>query len=162
MDYGIYQNQVSLVPLLSLETSLPVKAAYLEAMRLNARLVEERLGKFRKYDPGQHTADYRLAAWRQDPAKGGRPKSLDAEFPTVREPCEAMCVILLAADKHLVEPEESPNDRLTLDWIREQCRELLSTYHYDKLRTFGMIYAEVAYWRAVKLGLFKYDPKLKP
>ena len=39
--YGaIWQTQYSLIPLLELETDVAVKAAYLEAMRLNARIMK--------------------------------------------------------------------------------------------------------------------------
>lgn len=155
MVYGILQNQVSLLPLHALETSLPVKAMYLEAIRLNARLVEDRLTDFRKYDPAKHTEAYELGAWRKDPNIGGRTQNLADELRTVRAPCEAMCVMLLAADKDLVEPQDTPSIQLHRAWLSDQCRELLSTYDYDKMRTYSMIYADVAYWRAVKLGLFK-------
>jgi hypothetical protein len=40
--WAILQNQYSLVPLFELETDITIKAAYLEAMRINARIVERR------------------------------------------------------------------------------------------------------------------------
>ena len=159
MVYGILQNQVSLLPLHALETSLPVRALYQEAIQVNARVVEDRFADFQKYDPTKHTEAYELAAWRKDPSIGGRTPNLADELRTVRAPCEAMCVMLLAADKHLVEPQDTPSIQLHRAWLRDQCRELLSTYDYDKMRTYSMIYAEIAYWRAVKLGLFQHQSK---
>jgi hypothetical protein len=155
--YGIYQNQVSLIPLLQLEGSLSVKAVYLEAMRVNARLAEDSLDAFRQYTPSIHKEDYTLGAWRNDRTKSGRPPSLEAEYPVVRVPCEAMCIILLAADKFLVEPQSAQVDKMYRKWLERECRELLSSYEFSRMRTYALIYAEIAYWQSVRIGLFRHN-----
>lgn len=150
--YGYLQNQVSILPLFELETNLTIKATYLEALRVTSRLAEERLAPYHDYDPAFHLEEYELGAWRKDPKKGGRPHNLQSELHFVRDPCEAMCIILMAEDKHLHTPIETPGIQHKRDWLREECRNLLSTFDYDKMRT----YAEIAYWRAIKLGLFTH------
>lgn len=154
--YGILQNQASLILLLELETSLPIKASYLEAMRLNTNLVSDRVTMFREYNPKIHSDNYKLGGWR----KGENGGLLSIERKPVRDPCEALVVMLLARDKYLTEPYpyKGEQEKLYTDYLRNITRELLSTYDFPKMRTFGAFYAEIAYWLAVKQGLFEYMP----
>lgn len=154
--YGILQNQASLIPLFEVETSLLTKAVYLEAMHLNANIVSDRVTLFREYDPNIHSDNYTLGGWRT--GENPRPGGLSKEFKVVRDPCEALVVMLLAHDKYLIEPYQyqGGKGKLYADYLRNITRELLSTYDFPKMRTFGAFYAEIAYWLAVKQGLFEY------
>lgn len=157
--YCILQDQASLIPLFELETSLAIRAGYLEAIRLNANLVSDRVTLFREYDPDIHSDNYKLGGWRT--GENPRPGGLSKEFNLVRNPCEALVVMLLAHDKYLIEPYpyQGEQDKLYTDYLRNITRELLSTYDFAKMRTFGSFYAEIAYWLAVKQGLFEYMPE---
>jgi hypothetical protein len=146
---------VSLVPLLKLEQDLRVKACYLEAMRLNGIVVQEHLAKIEDYDPSRHTDNYELGQWRQ--GKPGRPDNLQMEVHSVRAPCEAVVVMLQAYGAYLVEPWMDRADQLYRTYLKETCQYLLGTYEYGKMRTFAMLYAEMAYWLAVQLGMFAYE-----
>lgn len=152
--YVILQNQVSLMPLFEIETDMAIKSCYLEAIRLNAKLIEDQVLWFRNYDPNLHTDDYELGRWRV--GEPGLPETMKGCFKPVRSACESMVVMLLANDKYLIEPYEGVQEKFYSDYLRNICRELLLTYDYDKIRTFEMIYAEIAYWFAVKQGMFEY------
>lgn len=172
--YGILQNQVSLMPLLALEDSLPIRACYLEALRLDARLVDDRMAEFRQYRPAIHNDNYTLGGWRVAPGVDPRSAGMQKEFRFVRGPAEALVVMLLANGTHLneplpakqptatknakPEPKPEPNqEELAREYMRKNCRELLTTYDFTKMRTFSCIYPEIAYWLAVKQGLLKYE-----
>lgn len=153
--YSLLQNQVSLIPLFELEGLLPVKNCYLEALRINAKIAEDdRLLVYKDYRADIHTDDYTLGLWR----KGEKPlpEILIDEYRLVRIPSEALLIILLSRNKYLFEPSTGDRDELFTDYLRDICHELLSTYDFKKMRGFGMIYAEIAYWLAVKQNLLVY------
>jgi hypothetical protein len=150
--YGILQNHASILPLLALETDLTWKAVWLEALRLDQRLVESRWQMFRQYDPARHSDDYTLGNWRT----GGdyRSKGLEEEYRTVRIPCEAAVVMLQTREAFLVEPASGVADRLYADHLKNDLRAMLMGYDYERMRTFCMLYAEWAYWLAVRQEIF--------
>lgn len=156
MVYGILQNQVSLLPLLYLEKDFGVKAAYLEAIRLNARLVEERMLGFREYTPAIHTDEYVLGGWRKGEPF---PKNIQQEHRFVRGPSEALVVMLMAQGCDLVEKSPGLQQAFYGKYLKDTTAELLQKLDFDKMRTYSMLYAEMAYWLAAKQGLFTYSPK---
>lgn len=166
--YGILQNQVSLLPLLALEESLPIKACYLEALRLDGRLVEGRMEEFRKYTPAIHDDNYTLGGWRAAPTVDPRSPGMQKEMRTVRGPAEALVLMLMGNGVYLNEPDaarpeakgdpkmEGKSEALYRGYLRDSLREMLTLYDLTKMRTFCCIYPEIAYWLAVKQGLVEY------
>lgn len=158
--FALLQNQASLVPLLQLESSLPLKAAYLEAIRLTAKVVSDRLLLFREYDPEMHDDNYRLGGWRR--GENPRPGSLTTEFRVLRMPSEALIVMLMNHGASLTRPYPGLLDAAVTAELSALSRELLSTYDYPKTRMSDGLYSEVAYWLAVKQGIFKYTAPPAP
>jgi len=152
--FALLQNQASLIPLLELESSILLKAAYLEAIRTTAKVVSDRLVLFREYDPKMHNDNYRLGGWRR--GESSRPGSLTTEFRVLRMPGEALIVMLMSHGASLVTPYAGLLDAGVAKELTDLSRELLSTYNYAKTRMSDGIYSEIAYWLAVKQGLFKY------
>ena len=157
LTYSILQNQVSLIALFELESMIPIQACYLIAIETNAKVVENRVISFKNYSVEIHSDNYSLGGWRigQEP----RPAEMIKEYHLVRVPSEAMFIQLLANNKYLFEPFMGEQDEQYTEYLRNNCRELLSTYDYEKMRTFGFIYAEIVYWLAVKQNLFEYTPE---
>lgn len=153
--YGVLQNQVSLVVLEALERDFRTRACYVEAMRGNAAIVAERSLQFREYSPEIHCDAYELGGWRTGGAH--RPECIDREFGLVRAPAEAMVVMLLAHGRGVFEPARGPLADFDRDRLAGQCRELLSTYDYDRLRLFAILYCEWAYWLAVRRDMFRIE-----
>jgi hypothetical protein len=100
--YSILQNQVSLVALFQIESMIPIKACYLNALETNAKVVETRVTAFTRYPPGMHDDNYTLGGWRfgQEP----RPACMIEEYHLVRVPAEAMYIMLLAEGRYLFGP----------------------------------------------------------
>lgn len=152
--FALLQNQVSLIPLLQLEPSIPLKAAYLEAVRTTAKVVSDRVMLFREYDPKMHNDNYRLGGWRR--GENPRPGSLTTEFRVLRMPSEALIVMLMSHGASLTTPHNGLLDAVVTSKLSDISRELLSTYDYPKTRMSDGLYSEVAYWLAVKQGIFAY------
>ncbi|WP_372935177.1 hypothetical protein [Mariniphaga sediminis] len=151
--YSILQNQASLFPLVQLEKNFPIKANYKNAMNLHAKIAKSsRLMAYQNYRPDIHTDEYDLGLWRV--GKEPRPKNFQEEHLYVREPSEALLIMLFANNNYLLDYEIK--EEKDLEVLRNICRKLISTYEYKKMRRYGLIYTEIAYWLADKQKLLKY------
>lgn len=153
VTYAILQNQVSLVQLAMEEQSLPLRSIYLNALNLGADLVESRVYAYREYTNAIHNDNYVLGGWRT--GGEGRPEGIKAEYPTVRVPCESLVIMLLN-----YQVDRAINPQKTKGMYAQQLAQLVTDvllhYDYPKMRSFALIYAEMAYWIAVKENLLPH------
>ncbi len=152
--YTVLQNQVSLVTLFELEKKIPIRSAYLCAIKLNADVAEEKLGAYKEYKPKVLPDYYHLGGWRND--QDSLPRNIYREYHHVRVPCESMIIMLLSQNLNLIEPFIGINDQKYAAFLREECLKLLSVYDYTKMESTACLYAEIAYWLAVKQNLIMY------
>lgn len=155
--YTVLQNQVALVALFDMEPQLPIRSAYLNALKLNANVAEEKLGAYKKYSPDVLPDCYKLGGWRN--GQDSLPRNIYREYHHVRVPCESMIIMLLAQNQYLTEPYEGMADKRHASFLREECLKMLSAYDYKTMESTACLYAEIAYWLAVKQNLIKYEYK---
>lgn len=152
MGYTLLQNQLSLIPLVKLESSLPMRIFYQEAMKVTAKTIEERLSGFKEYEPQKHSDNYNLEAWKT----GGAVQKGWDNASHIMDPCQAMVVMLLAYDNTYNPSLQGFQDQQYYEYLQKYCRELISTYDYEKMRSCGFLYAEFAYWMGVKQNMFTF------
>lgn len=152
--YSILQNQVSIVQLVMQEQELPTKTAYLNALKVGADVVEPRVYQYIRYDADIHDDNYMLGNWRL--GGEGRSSSMNKEYAAVRVPCEALVVMLLnfQAERALNAHKEQG---LYAKGVTQLVTDVILSYDYSKMRYFGCLYAEMAYWIAVKENLLNYN-----
>jgi len=151
--YALLQQQVSLEALYELEKSAPLKARWLECMRLVARRAEPGLHygvDYEKQDLTMVNMDWR--AWPMESYGGYRvpimPDACRREMRTIRQPAEAALVQFL-----LPRPSLTPKQLAAV-------KSVIAQVDYSKTMTYGLYYTQAAYWRGVRLGLL--DPPSKP
>ncbi len=155
--YTVLQNQVSLITLFELEKEIPIRSAYLCALNLNAKVAEEKLVAYKEYKPETLPDFYQLGGWRSD--QDSLPRNIYREYHQVRVPCESMIIMLLSQNIYLVEPFNGISDKKYVAFLREECLKLLSVYDYTKMESTACLYAEIAYWLAVKQKLLDYQKR---
>ncbi len=153
--YTVLQNQVSLITLFELEKEIPIRSAYLCALNLNAKVAKETLVAYKEYKPETLPDFYQLGGWRN--GQDSLPRNIYREYHQVRVPCESMIIMLLAQNLYLVEPFNGISDKKYAAFLREECLKLLSVYDYTKMESTACLYAEIAYWLAVKQKLLDYQ-----
>ncbi len=154
--YVILQNAASLIPLIALETNDDIRKCYTTSLTACARGMWYAVLACYRYDSEQVASADWDPDWRKRYPpdgfhKGGisfEPPGWQFEDEVVRRPCEAMLVIAYAADH---------DPMMRIDRVREQfahtLRYALTTYEYEKLHSYSLIYAETLYWVALDKGL---------
>ena len=152
--YTILQNQVALVTLFELEKQITIRSAYLCALKMNAEVAEEKLGGYKEYTQEALPDYYQLGGWRN--GQDSLPRNIYREYHQVRVPCESMIIMLLSQNRYLEEPFDGIHAKKYVAFLREECMKLLSVYDYTKMESTACLYAEIAYWLAVKQKLLNY------
>lgn len=121
--WGMLQSQTSLVPLFEIEKDLPIRAAYLEALRAFAKLAENA--------PSDKFSDHANRLGKD--AYGIAPQQLE--------------IILLAENRPLFGPLATKADEAHRQFLADWCRRVLAKTSKTDLAALG------AYWTAVKRGV---------
>ena len=156
--YMVLQTAASLVPLIELETDEGLQDCYIRALNTCARGMWYAIPACYEYDRARiETADW-SPDWRKRYPPGGfhkggirfQPPGWAFEDRTIRQPCEAMMVVLYAADRDPAMQHQPVRDQL-----RTLIRRALMSYDYEMLRSYALVYAEAVYWLAAAKGLIE-------
>ena len=125
--WGMLQSQTSLAVLVEIEEEVTVKAAYLEAMRLLAKLAENT--PWTGYsDHGNH---------------------LSLEDPSIAT--QALEIVLLAQNRGVLDNVVTAADRAYQKELAELCRDVLSKSSRTDISALS------SYWTAIKRGILTAD-----
>jgi len=157
--YAILQTAASLVPLISLESETQIKNQYISALNACARGMWYAIPACYQYEPAciadaDWSPDWRQRYPLEGFHKGGikfLPPGWAYEDGVVRRPCEAMMVVAYAADT-----DAAMKHQVVRDQLRTMIKWALTTYEYERLYSYALVYAEALYWLAVERNLI--DP----
>jgi hypothetical protein len=163
IPYAVLQTAASLVPLIALESDQDIKARYVLALNACARGMWYAVPACYRYDSVRIAAADWSPDWRQRyPPEGFHkgelrfmPPGWAFEDQVVRRPCEAMMVIAYATDTDPAMEHHSVRDQLL-----NVMRWALTTYDYERLHSYALIYAEGLYWLALDKHLIALEPPM--
>lgn len=160
--FCVLQNQISLQPLYSLEQDTRIKTIYENLLNESARRVLDSMLLYRKHDPRNHldkdiqsfNPDWRITfnqisrtsilnwdelhVWLKMQREHVR-KYWDPEYDTIRQPLEAMLIILLSKDRELQKQ------------VLPHYETALQTYSYRDFRyIYGLLMLEEIYYVGVE------------
>ena len=156
--YTVIQTAASLLPLIALESEQNIKNQYVSALNACARGMWYAVPSCYRYE-GERT---RNADWDPDwrkryPPEGFRKGGLKFEPPgwafedeVIRRPCEAMMVVAYGADT-----DPAMKHGVVRDQLLTVIRWALTTYDYEYIHSYALVYAESLYWLAIEKGLLE-------
>ena len=158
--YVAIQTAASLLPLMQLEKDEAICHRYTSAMNACGRGMWYTVPACYQYDQTRIEAADWDPDWRGRYPPGGfrkggvkfEPPGWTFEDMVIRRPCEAMIVVLLSADTDPYMDHGAVRDQL-----RRVVHWALSTYDYERLHSYGLVYAEALYWLAVEKQLIDFD-----
>ena len=154
----VLQTAASLLPLIGLETDDAIRARYISALNACARGMWYAIPACYQYDRARiESADWSPDWRKRYPPEGFRKGGIHFEPPgwafedeVIRRPCEAMMVVLYAADTDPAMKHQPVRDQLLT-----MMRRALTGYDYEMLHSYALVYAEAAYWLAAEKGLIQ-------
>lgn len=154
--YAVLQTAASLVPLIELESEEGIRERYIGALNACARGMWYAVPGCYSYDPtciaeADWDPDWRRRYPPEGFHKGGirfLPPGWALEDRVVRRPCEAMMAVAYAADVDPAMKHEAVREQLltVICWA-------LTTYEYERLHSYALVYAEALYWLALEKKL---------